>query len=281
MGLDASVRCRCFEEHKLNPGPVPYEDLYIDDEGYLSSKTLDEARSRFDYRRFDARYGELEDAFRDWLDEGACEHPYGDYHSDRVANWAGVCQFEDLVEECGGEEAFPLLSKMLPHANGGSYPVELVEPTLAELDRFIELVCGVKMWALCISGTDEIVWESTDSGGFIWIYTPSQRIGMDGGKVFFAGPDDSFIETVHFRQEPTGIPSGNNSQYMRIVCLDQDAETMVSGSIDSEGHPNEACEFYIKEVEAPFLYEGKYWTAERIRGLLLASLETGNPIRWE
>ena len=32
MGLDAFVRCRCFEEGKLKPGPIPLEDLYIDDE---------------------------------------------------------------------------------------------------------------------------------------------------------------------------------------------------------------------------------------------------------
>ncbi len=26
MGLDAFVRCRCFEEGKLKPGPIPFED---------------------------------------------------------------------------------------------------------------------------------------------------------------------------------------------------------------------------------------------------------------
>ena len=65
MGLDATVRCRCFEERKLKPGPVPYDDLYIDEEGYLSSQTIDRASRKYDYRRFDARYGDLEDAFRD------------------------------------------------------------------------------------------------------------------------------------------------------------------------------------------------------------------------
>lgn len=44
MGLDAFVRCRCFEEGKLKPGPIPFEDLYIDDEDYISSKFLDQKR---------------------------------------------------------------------------------------------------------------------------------------------------------------------------------------------------------------------------------------------
>ena len=66
MGLDASVRCRCFEEHRLNPCPVPYEDLYIDVDGYLSSRSLDEAHAKYDYRQIQARYGQLDDEFRDW-----------------------------------------------------------------------------------------------------------------------------------------------------------------------------------------------------------------------
>lgn len=43
MGLDATVRCRCFEEGKLVPGPIPVGDLYVDEEGYISSRKLDKA----------------------------------------------------------------------------------------------------------------------------------------------------------------------------------------------------------------------------------------------
>lgn len=57
MGLDASVRCRCFEEGRLKPGPVPVEDLYIDEEGYLSSRKLNAAYKKYDYRQYRARYG--------------------------------------------------------------------------------------------------------------------------------------------------------------------------------------------------------------------------------
>lgn len=30
MGLDATVRCRCFEEGKLKPVPVPFDDLHAE-----------------------------------------------------------------------------------------------------------------------------------------------------------------------------------------------------------------------------------------------------------
>lgn len=186
MGLDATVRCRCFEEGKLEPGPVPAEDLYVDEEGYLSSRKLDEAFKKFDYRRYEARYGLLEDEFFEWS-RNCCEHEDGDYLAEWISNWSGCGEFGSLVEEAGGEEKFPLLSNLLPDGNGGIYPAEKAAATLAELDRFIEVVTDVS-------------WQ---------------------------------------------IQTGNE--------------------IDGE---------------APFLYKGKYWTAERIRNLLVASVETGNPIRW-
>lgn len=112
------------------------------------------------------------------------------------------------------------------------------------------------------------------------MYSFNQRIGMRGGKVFFAGPD-SYIETSRFRQEPIGEPDAHGCQRMRIVCLDQEAETVAFNSIGPEEEPTVEREFYVTSKQAPFLYEGKYWTAESIHRLLVASIETGNPIRWE
>ena len=73
MGLDAFVRCRCFEDRKLKPGPVPYEDLYIDEDGYLGSKTLDSAYERLGFDAYTDKYQELVDKFREWK-QTACEH---------------------------------------------------------------------------------------------------------------------------------------------------------------------------------------------------------------
>ncbi|MDO4797887.1 MAG: hypothetical protein Q4A01_07695 [Coriobacteriales bacterium] len=279
MGLDASVRCRCFEEHRLKPGPVPYEDLYIDCDGYLVSRKLDEAHTKYDHRQYLARYEQLDDEFRKWMD-CPCEHERSEYCSERITNWAGVSAFRDRVEDAGGEAEYPLLSHLLPDGNGGVYPVELAEPTLVELDRFIAKVSDVDEWVLCADDTEDEVWSSTDNGSFTWMCSFNQRIGMCGGKIFFDGPD-SYIQTTHFRQEPIGKPDAHGSQRMRIVCLDQDAQTTAFDSIGPQGTPKVSREFYVTSRKAPFLYEGKYWTAERIRNLLVAPLETRNPIRWE
>lgn len=49
-------------------------------------------------------------------------------------------------------------------------------------------------------------------------------------------------------------------------------------SIGPRGAPKVAREFWVEQREASFMYEGRYYTAERIRSLLVASVETGNSI---
>lgn len=126
MGLDARVRCRCFEDGRLKPGPVPVTDLYIDEDGYLASRTLDTASIRYDWRRYHARYGKLDEEFTLWL-EDCCEHENGEYCSEWIGTWGMYGVFQDVVEEAGGKEVLPLLGHMLPTANGGQYPVEKTE----------------------------------------------------------------------------------------------------------------------------------------------------------
>lgn len=279
MGLDATVRCRCFEEGKLKPGPVPMSDVYVDEEEYLSSRKLDAASKRLTYRQFDARYGDLQREFMHWA-ESCCEHAGGDYCSEWVNNWAGCAKFESLVEDAGGEAEFPLLSKLLPQANGGTYPAEMAAATLTELDRFVEKISDVDEWVLCEAGSDTEIWTSTKEGSFTWMMGPYDEVRMTGGKVCFSHAGLPPVETAHFKQVPLGKPSKGGCQRMEIFCLDTGATTETFDSVGPEGAPKIEREFYVTSKKAPFLYEGKYWTAERIRNLLVASLETGNPIRW-
>lgn len=278
MGLDGTVRCRCFEEGKLRPGPVSIEDVYIDEEGGLASRMLDEARKRLRWQDFHARYGELNREFYDWA-WSACEHEGGDYCDEWVSNWAGCAQFEGLVEELGGEAEFPLLSDLLPRGNGGLYPVSKAQATLDELDRFIARVMDVDEWVLCDQETDAQIWTSTNGASFPWMMGPGIEVGMNGGKVYFSSADQ-FFETTHFKQTPIGEPDEKGSQRMLIERLDGEGSIEVFDSIGPQDAPKVGREFYVTSEKAPFLYEGKYWTAERIRNLLVASIETGNPIRW-
>ena len=279
MGLDASVRCRCFEERKLIDPPVPYGDLYIDEDGYLWSKKLHDAHDRYDYRRYTARYGELEDRFMEWLDH-PCEHEGGDYCSEWVSNIAGTAEFRDLVEELGGEETFPFLSTMLPHGNGGLYPCDKAAATLDELDHFIKLLPSVNEWVLVTVDTNEEIWSGTDGSVFPWIMGYSQVIGLKGRLVFFEDYQGNYHETAHFAQKPLSKPDNQGKVKVEIRCFDTDDVFVSYDGIAPEGGQVIEREFKTITKEAPFLYNGRYGVAERLRNLLIASLETGNPIRW-
>lgn len=50
--------------------------------------------------------------------------------------------------------------------------------------------------------------------------------------------------------------------------------------IGPQGASKVVREFWVERQEAPFMYEGHYYAAERIRSLLVASVETGNSIYW-
>lgn len=52
----------------------------------------------------------------------------------------------------------------------------------------------------------------------------------------------------------------------------------VFDSVGPQDAPKSAREFWVEQREASFMYEGRYYTAERIRSLLVASVETGNSI---
>lgn len=156
MGLDSTVRCRCFEEGKLTLGPVPVEDLYIDETGHLASREIDAANEKYSGLRFRMRYGKLQKEFRRWVEQ-CCEHEYGDYCSEHISNWAGCDEFKELVKAAGGADVFPLLSNLLPESNDGMYPSEKAAATLEELDRFLEVARDMHQWVLYDNEYNEMI----------------------------------------------------------------------------------------------------------------------------
>lgn len=67
---------------------------------------------------------------------------------------------------------------------------------------------------------------------------------------------------------------------MDVTLSETDECIRVFDSIGPQGAPKVAREFWVEQQESPFMYEGRYYTAERIRSLLVASVETGNSIYW-
>lgn len=280
MGLDAFVPCNCFEKGLLSKPPEPFqkEDVYRDEDGYIASRTLDRHRRELGYDAFRSRYGRLDDLFEEWADH-ACEHEYGEYFAERVSNWAGTRRFESVVEELGGASRYPALSRLIPEANGGAYPAELAPQAIEEIDDLMERAKELMFNVLVCADSDEPIWTCADCGRYPMMMGPYIEMGMDGGDVYFVY-EGRRLTSRRFRQDPVGQPDFDGAQPMDVTLSETGEHVRVFDSIGPRDAPAVSREFWVERREAPFLYEGHYYTAERIRSLLVASAEMGTPICW-
>ena len=93
---------------------------------------------------------------------------------------------------------------------------------------------------------------------------PYLEVGMDGDRVYFA-TEDRRVTSRRFRQEPIGPAECNGSQEMEITVCETGERLRIFDSIGPSGEPKTVREFWIEPREAPFMYEGRYLTAERSR----------------
>ena len=152
MGLDATVRCACFERRRASAPPVPHESICVSEDGEL----------RLDSRRnFDE---ETRNRFEAWQRAG-CEHENMVFVSERIATWAGVSEFKLALSAVAGF-TFPTLSSGLPDANGGTMSPATAEGALAELQRLRD-VESIPMTALVDTDSDEVVVYSFGASGWL------------------------------------------------------------------------------------------------------------------
>ena len=103
MGLDASVRCRCWEEKRASP-PSFAASVVVDAQGYI---TLDLPWE--DHQKEHALFDE-------WL-LTCCPHKEMDYAWERISNWGGYRLFQQKLAEIGWAH-FPTLRAEIPDVNG-------------------------------------------------------------------------------------------------------------------------------------------------------------------
>ena len=108
---------------------------------------------------------------------------------------------------------------------------------------------------------------------------PSIEVGMHADSVY-PTVDGRTLTSKRFKQEPVGCARDGGGQLMDVVLSETGERIRVFDSIGPHGAPKVAREFWVEQWGAPFVDEGHYYTAERIRSLLVASVETGNSIYW-
>lgn len=288
MGLDASVRCRCFEEGRLRPGPVPTDDLYINEEGYLSSRKLDAARAKYSLRQFLARYYDLDVAFSDWQ-EHPCEHDGGAICDERVGDISDVSVFEGYCAEIG-EDKLPVLSHIIPDCNGGTFPAELAKEALCELDYFDswlneKMASTYVIMTLIDASTGQELWNDEGESMPLFVneapaeaYLANCTFYVVNNKNELLFSSKNFVYELYESNGSLGQRQSDlepDSHHYTLTCL----ETGVS--IECRG----GFEFCNNEEQMEFVTcSREAWphTVANIalRKLLVASAETGNPIRW-
>ena len=283
MGLDAFVRCRCFEEGKLKPGPIPLEDLYIDDEDHICSKFLDQKRKELSSEQFRERYGDLESDFLDWIDN-ACEHKYGEICSESVGNFCGVLNIYAALSSDEGESKYPLLNNMLPDSNDGLYPVEKAQPTLDELDRFIEEHAKVQGYQLIDEETHKVIFSRAFDDGFCMYCDGNINYGFAKDKMYF---DQNKLSQHFYADHFYQIPADDYEQTQKVVVYCDDSNNCESnfrmtlrGPIDIKLDNSVLRSFSVQKATLDFKETSHFWRLNKIRKLLVASIETKHPIVW-
>ena len=266
MGLDASVRCRCFEEGRYSEPPFP---IGIDEEGYPD---LAERRSFEDVLEFDQ-----------WL-LSACEHGDMTLACEWISNWGGYRAFQSAVRERSDQA--PVLMRVLPNANGGKVDPEDSVVCLREL-KCLANSYRAEISELVDDGTGEVI----DFGG---ICKGGWEIGLDDAGVYIrrSGESEPQLRATHLQQQLL-TPSRPDISETWFTNLDTGAHILVplviEGAampfLDGQNHdlPGPRRCSYPTHMRLRRVADDGEWfrqIAERLRTVFQASVDTGNPVRW-
>lgn len=287
MGLDAFVRCNCWEEGRTTPPPVPVDFIYLDEEGYLSLnlpyRDNEEQHHAFDYWR--AR---------------CCEHDNMEYVSVHVSNWGGYRSFQQALGKAGWEH-FPTLRAELPNANGGQLLPASAARALQELRYFQERADLGSNTFLIDTETGEDLHEHIESyqGVFTWSGQAKVDLGVDERGFFIIAtgtePHHEEFRSVRFEQrllepELTESYRGGQVAYIdlnsgrRFVC-----KAAVSGKDipwpdgrmqNDRGQVRRQYPRFLHVERRKIAADDFVYILEPLTQVFQAAVTVGNPVQW-
>jgi hypothetical protein len=278
MGLDAYVRCNCFEERRTTKPPYLWDDLMLDEGGYVVLREAHKdwqkhINEELSYDEYEEKHGMADDALREWQAQ-CCEHEDREFCSEWVGNWYGVRRFEGIVASIGNEH-FPILSTIIPNGNGGIFPQEKAHEALKELDLLEKKISDAEEVCLVDMNTNEIVYSFIPAWDGVFMFAWDQQVGVDADGVFVLDPrtGKEVFRSKHLKQ--TVVEESHNENPVTILnCLDTNSVCKIFGVIGDEKQDREmtvaTLTVTIENIHA----------AHALKRLLEASLVTGNPIQW-
>jgi hypothetical protein len=157
VGLDAGVRCRCWEEGKTHPCPFPDHVRIGEDMDMLE---LDLPRDGNE---------EAHANFESWR-RMACPHENMWFVNEWISNWSGVRIFQQALR-AAGDIRFASLLAQIPNINGGRTEPQTAQICLSELDAFESLgPFGRQIW-LIDKETGERVQYYVEAYNGVFIHT--------------------------------------------------------------------------------------------------------------
>lgn len=269
MGLDAYVRCNCWEEGLATPPPRP-QFVRLDEDGNIL---------------FDLPYrGHEKDhlLFDNWL-RTCCPHPEMEYSSEHIANWGGYRFFRSMLEQIGWEH-FPTLEWELPEANGGQTGPEASKRAMSELDLFDQTAVSQSFVVLANLTTGKVLQEHVPAYGGLFFLGGQADVDM--------GLDENgFFVVEHQSKQKSGVPLELfRSMEFTQVCIAEgsfrfqdlstgiafDSPVGVSGEIEQQSIQPKRLRVERRPV-APDEFE---YILGPLRRVFQASVETGNPVHW-
>jgi hypothetical protein len=272
VGLDAFVRCRCWETGLTSAPPVPRE-LITEDDGDLSLSADYDGNEDL-YERFHA-----------WK-RGACAHEDMEQARVRVANWTGYGLFLEALDTVGWQR-FPALHAYLPEANGGTLPAASAAAALAELREFEgETRAGTEVH-LIDEDTGKPLATVPPSGGW-YMLERSTRVGVDQAGMFVrdssADPEREVFRSLRCTQEVIGDRPEGEGKLLRLTDAGTSEQAVVAlfGPIgdDDESRASGRYPRRLRVDSVPVSGADFHGIVGRLTVVLLAAEATGNPVAW-
>ncbi len=285
MGLDASVMCDCLKRRLTSEPPVPREWLVIDDEGQIAIAPEHDSP------------GTGGDVYH-WM-EDCCDHPGMRYASEGIANWTGYRLFQQAMAEVGWEN-FPVLHQELPEVNGGRTEASASALALEELAAFRKVGrIGSNTW-LVDTTTGEVNRESVAAYEGVFIMSSSGlEAGFDSDGFFIRTSEDGLelFRAIRFQQtslDPDAEPDESEQGRFLYVDLGSGREFecrfAVPGAMipwpdgrmqDDRGRLRTHYPARL-HVEERSVYSSHFeYILGPLERIFRASVEMGNPVRWE
>jgi hypothetical protein len=266
MGLDATVRCTCWEEGLTTPCPFPRDRIAIDDE-------LDDLVLMLPWDgNLDAH-----SRFNDWR-QSCCKHDDMQLAFAHISNWAGLRRFQEALRNSGSERFATLLAE-IPGTNGGQTTSTNAGRCLAELEAFASLAPfgNVTKLSDVTHGRTIYTFIEVHDGVFAWLGSDDLEMGVDPAGFFIkerAGRD--LFRAAAFEQSER--TDGN------FVFRDPATQTSYTcghgvGYLEDDGKTW----IYPKRLEVstvPDTPENYDSLISPLRRVFEASRATGHPVVW-